>query len=78
MACKQEASVVRVDGFERPETQEKTSDEAVKLTHHVENVVRTWALVKTDLEGNGTVFYLRLVVNLVSLNLPTTAGLFVV
>jgi hypothetical protein len=65
MSCKQEASVVRVDGFpnERPETQEKMSD-GDKLTQHVENVVRTWALVKKDLVGNGIAFYMRLVRNL--------------
>ena len=64
MACKQQASVARVDGYttERPKTQEKMS-EGNTLTQHVENVVRTWALVKKDMIGNGIVFYERLVTN---------------
>lgn len=63
MACKQNrGAVVVVDGFkntERPETQEKRSDAPDTFTQHVENVVRTWDSVKTNLEGNGIVFYLR-------------------
>ena len=62
MACKQEAGVVRADNFEKhSETRES---EGVQLTQHVENVVRTWAEVKKDLVGNGTVFYFRFVANL--------------
>ena len=62
MACKQEASVVIADNFEKPgETQESGG---VQLTQHVENVVRTWAEVKKDLVGNGTVFYFRSVFHL--------------
>ena len=61
MACKQEASVVLVDGFAtKPQGTETESDE-VRLSQHVENVVRTWALVKKDLVGNGIIFYMRLV-----------------
>jgi hemoglobin-like flavoprotein len=79
MACKQEASVVIADNFEKPgETQESGG---VQLTQHVENVVRTWAEVKKDLVGNGTVFYFRSVFHLsllsrlqVDVQLPKTCG----
>ena len=56
MACKQEASIVRVDGFPNETPEKKSGDQ---LTKHVENVVRTWALVKKDLVGNGITFYVR-------------------
>ena len=50
-----------VDGFAtKPQGTETESDE-VRLSQHVENVVRTWALVKKDLVGNGIIFYMRLV-----------------
>lgn len=60
MACKQEASVVRVDGFLNELPEKESGDQ---LTKHVENVVRTWALVKKDLVGSGIAFYVRLVPN---------------
>lgn len=60
MACKQETTVAKVDGFPN-ETPEKASED--KLAEHVGHVVRTWALVKKDLVGNGVIFYARLVCN---------------
>ena len=61
MACNQETTVVRIDEGFPIETPEKASED--KLAEHVGHVVRTWALVKKDLVGNGVIFYARSVCN---------------
>ena len=57
MACKQQASVLRLDGLQTERSKE-IPDES-PLSQQVEHVVRTWALVKNDMLGNGIVFYDR-------------------
>ena len=68
MACKPETTVVRVDDGFPNETPEKTSED--KLTEQVGHVVRTWALVKKDLVGNGVIFYAR---SVCTVNLPAAS-----